>query len=54
MDGFAARSRGRTQIVSRSENLHGKILRETAVTRLRRHDDILVDDAAAGREIACA
>jgi 3'-phosphoadenosine 5'-phosphosulfate (PAPS) 3'-phosphatase len=41
------------QIVSRSKNLHGKILRGTAVTRLRRHDDILVEDAAAAREIAC-
>jgi hypothetical protein len=45
---------GGHKIVSRSENLHGKILREAALTRLRRHDDILVDDAAAGREIACA
>lgn len=27
------------QIVSSSENLHGKILRATAVTRVRRHDD---------------
>ena len=42
------------QIVSSSENLHLKILRGTAVTRLRRHDDMRVEDAAAAREIARA
>jgi hypothetical protein len=38
------------QIVSSSENLHGQILRGTAVTRLRRHDDMRVEDAAAARD----
>jgi hypothetical protein len=38
------------QIVSSSENLHGQILRGTAVTRLRRHDDMRVEDADAARD----